>query len=108
MTGGIASTASMKWTDATYNYTRLNADYYYDEKNNCLGLFVCDVSGHGIYAAFLSSMVKTALHDWSDFIKEPAIGLKRLRDILVATIKEQFITAIMCCVELDSGKINSG
>ena len=30
LTGGIASTASMKWTDATYNYTRLNADYYYE------------------------------------------------------------------------------
>lgn len=30
LTGGIASTASLKWTDATYNYTRLNADYYYE------------------------------------------------------------------------------
>ena len=30
LTGGIASTASMKWSDATYNYGRTNVDYYYE------------------------------------------------------------------------------
>ena len=30
LTGGIASTASMKWTDATYNYGHSNVDYYYE------------------------------------------------------------------------------
>ena len=30
LTGGTASTASMKWTDATYNYANTNADYYYE------------------------------------------------------------------------------
>jgi hypothetical protein len=30
LTGGIASTASMKWTDATYNYAHTNTDYYYE------------------------------------------------------------------------------
>jgi hypothetical protein len=30
LTGGTASTASMKWTDATYNYSNANADYYYE------------------------------------------------------------------------------
>ena len=30
LTGGIASTASMKWTDATYNYGHANTDYYYE------------------------------------------------------------------------------
>lgn len=30
LTGGIASTASMKWSDATYNYGHANVDYYYE------------------------------------------------------------------------------
>jgi hypothetical protein len=30
ITGGIASTATMKWTDATYNYGHTNVDYYYE------------------------------------------------------------------------------
>jgi hypothetical protein len=30
LTGGIASTASMKWSDATYNYGHTNVDYYYE------------------------------------------------------------------------------
>ena len=30
LTGGIASTASMKWSDATYNYGNTNVDYYYE------------------------------------------------------------------------------
>lgn len=30
LTGGIASTATMKWSDATYNYGNTNVDYYYE------------------------------------------------------------------------------
>jgi hypothetical protein len=30
LTGGTASTASMKWSDATYNYGHTNVDYYYE------------------------------------------------------------------------------
>jgi hypothetical protein len=30
ITGGTASTASMKWSDATYNYGHTNVDYYYE------------------------------------------------------------------------------
>jgi hypothetical protein len=30
ITGGIASTATMKWADATYNYAHTNVDYYYE------------------------------------------------------------------------------
>jgi len=30
LTGGTASTASMKWSDATYNYAHTNVDYYYE------------------------------------------------------------------------------
>jgi hypothetical protein len=30
LTGGTASTASMKWSDATYNYGNTNVDYYYE------------------------------------------------------------------------------
>ena len=30
ITGGIASTATMKWSDATYNYGHTNVDYYYE------------------------------------------------------------------------------
>jgi hypothetical protein len=30
LTGGTASTASMKWSDATYNYNHANVDYYYE------------------------------------------------------------------------------
>ena len=30
ITGGIASTATMKWADATYNYGHTNVDYYYE------------------------------------------------------------------------------
>jgi serine phosphatase RsbU (regulator of sigma subunit) len=75
--------------------------YVLDEQG--LGLFVCDVSGHGIAAAFISSMVKMALANWRDYLAMPHQMLNQLYYALVEKLGANFVTASICYVDLKSG-----
>lgn len=70
-----------------------------------IGLFICDVSGHGIVGALLASMVKMALNQWPSFLGEPAVILNAIRDSLLNKMGNHFVTAIAGYVDLDEGKM---
>jgi len=74
---------------------------------NELGLFICDVSGHGSSSAMIASMVKMSLNSWGKFIQKPAQAFIEIRDLLRGKIGDNFITAYMCCIDLNSGIITS-
>ena len=67
-------------------------DYFDDEK--CLYLFLADVSGHGLAAAILVSLLKSFLH--SELKESRALSefMERLNDFLfTASLPSQFATA---------------
>ena len=39
LTGGTASTSVLKWSNATYNYSRANVDYYYEVSSGSTSVF---------------------------------------------------------------------
>ena len=80
-------------------------DILYSETLQKLGLFICDVSGHGIPAAFVASMTKMALHSWESYIDKPAQGLVEIRKPLIKNIGDNFITACICCLDLATGDL---
>jgi len=82
-------------------------DIYYKEGMNEYGIFICDVSGHGASSAMIASMVKMSLNSWGKFIKHPAEAFFEIRNLLRGKIGNNFITAYMCCIDLDSGLITS-
>ncbi|HOT45434.1 MAG TPA: PP2C family protein-serine/threonine phosphatase [Spirochaetota bacterium] len=57
------------------------------------GLFVCDVSGHGVSAALVSSMVKAHLSSVRHDGGSPAALLRYLNEKLCGQISEHFVTA---------------
>ena len=57
------------------------------------GLFVCDVSGHGVSAALVSSMVKAHLSAVRHAPESPAALLRYLNEKLCGQISEHFVTA---------------
>ena len=81
-------------------------DYYYKPGRSELGLFVCDVSGHGIAAAFLSAMVKMSLGVWGDIVVDPASLLEDIHDSLRGKMSGNFLTACACCLDLNTGKLS--
>jgi serine phosphatase RsbU (regulator of sigma subunit) len=55
----------------------------------------------------IASMVKMALHSWGKFILHPAQAFVEIRNLLRGKIGDNFITAFMCCIDLQNGVITS-
>ncbi|HMY65468.1 MAG TPA: SpoIIE family protein phosphatase [Leptospiraceae bacterium] len=81
-------------------------DFYYRNENE-LNLFICDVSGHGVPAAFLASMVKMSLQECYERRLSPADALGRLHKSLKGKLSGHFISAAFCSIDLSSGIMRS-
>ncbi len=71
------------------------------ENRRTLGVFICDVSGHGIPAAFLSALVKMSLSYWNKHLAELNQSFKELRNQIKENLKGHFVTASAVTVDLD-------
>jgi hypothetical protein len=80
-------------------------DFCYNEKEKSLGLFVCDVSGHGVAGALFSSMVKISLNRWIETLTEPSVTLHNIYHALQGKMGNHFVTAGVCHIDLVSGNI---
>ncbi|MCP4132038.1 MAG: SpoIIE family protein phosphatase [bacterium] len=80
-------------------------DVHYDEENNRLCLFTCDVVGHGVYASLLASMTKIALQSWKKNNEHPKKILEEMWNQMAENIGDNFITACVCSLDLDTGKL---
>jgi serine phosphatase RsbU (regulator of sigma subunit) len=78
---------------------------YQSEGRRLLGLFMCDVSGHGVPAALTASMVKMSLGAWRGLIERPADTLSSISSSLAGKLGGNFITACVCLIDLDSGEL---
>ncbi len=57
------------------------------------GFLIADVSGHGVPAALIASMIKVAVQSVADYASDPAELLRRLRNSLSGQLQEQFVSA---------------
>lgn len=81
-------------------------DIEWKPEKNQLGVFICDVSGHGIPAAFLSALVKMSLDHWK---KNPGLlsaNLEYIRDQIGQNLREHFLTASFLSVNTKTGELN--
>ncbi|MBE7410703.1 MAG: SpoIIE family protein phosphatase [Leptospiraceae bacterium] len=75
--------------------TEIGGDYYdfHWMGDEGLGVFIGDVSGHGIPAAMISAMTKIAFSMQKHNAKDPTLLLKGINEILVGKTARQFLTA---------------
>ncbi len=59
-----------------------------------IGIFICDVSGHGLPAAFITSMIKTTIDQAGQIRENPAMLLALLNDMLIPVSSGNFVTAL--------------
>ena len=64
-----------------------------------------EVITHGITAAIIASMVKMSLNSWGVHIKNPSDALLDMRKKLNGKLGDNFLTACMCTIDLDSGRM---
>jgi sigma-B regulation protein RsbU (phosphoserine phosphatase) len=71
-----------------------------------VGILVADVTGHGVPAALIASMVKVAFVAQRAHAAEPDRVLTGLNQALCGKFEEHFVTAAYIFVDADAGKIH--
>jgi phosphoserine phosphatase RsbU/P len=74
-----------------------------DEKH--LGVLVADVTGHGVPAALIASMLKVAFAGQAGHAENPAAVLTGLNRALCGKFEEHFVTAAYLFVDLQSQRL---
>lgn len=84
--------------------TAVAGDFYQFVRsdNNHLGILVADVSGHGIPAALISSMIKVAMQSVSVHADDPAQVLGGLNCILSSEAHGQFVSAAYVWIDTEN------
>src|SRR5271169_5692643 len=88
--------------------TSVAGDFYdfivVDEKH--VGVLIADVSGHGLPAALIASMLKVALSAQSQHACDPARVLAGLNHSLCGKFKRHFVTAAYVFVDMEKNSIS--
>src|SRR5579864_477437 len=88
--------------------TSVAGDFYdfivVDEKN--IGILVADVSGHGMPAALIASMLKIALAAQAAHAADPARVLQGLNETLCGKFQHHYVTAAYVFVDMDKGTLS--
>jgi phosphoserine phosphatase RsbU/P len=64
-----------------------------------LGILIADVSGHGVPAALVASMVKLAFSTQADQAHDPAVVLTAMNRALSRQLERSFVTAIYAVID---------
>ncbi len=95
--GLIPKVSPVKYISLFYKpMEQVGGDFYdiiHFADSNKIGLFICDVSGHGVPAAFITSMIKTAILQSGERKDNPAELLSYINDLLQNQTDGNFITA---------------
>ena len=73
-----------------------------------VGILMADVSGHGLSAALIASMLQVALTAQSRHASEPAKVLAGLNQALCGKFQHNFVTAAYVYVDLEKGTMSYG
>ena len=68
-----------------------------------VGLLIADVSGHGVGAALVASMVKIAIAAQAEHAADPAKVMAGLNTVLSGKLQGQFVTAAYLFLDLETG-----
>ncbi len=86
---------------------RIGGDYYdfHQQENECLLAFLSDVSGHGVPAAYISSMIKIVFRAIKDKFKDPGQMLLEIHNVLAENIGNYFVSAKALLLDPKAGKL---
>jgi serine phosphatase RsbU (regulator of sigma subunit) len=79
-------------------------DFIHFDKNEQFGIFISDVSGHGVPAALITSMVKSILDASRDLIAAPEQLLTRINDKMMFRENGRYLTAFYGILETQTRK----
>ncbi len=91
--------------DIAVNYfpmTQVGGDFYdfHVIDKYKIGIFIADVSGHGVPAAIIASMLKVAFSIQAAFAEDPVRVLSRINKSLLGNVGQNFVSASYVFIDL--------
>lgn len=68
-----------------------------------VGVLIADVSGHGVGAALIGSMLKVGFASQEPYLDDPARVLEKINQVLQGKIEDSFVTACSLFVDFEKG-----
>ncbi len=87
--------------------TEVGGDYYdyFQISDNEIGLFICDVSGHGVASALMLSALRSSMHLILDDSKNPKEVIDKLNKMIRKTqSRKMFVTAVLALIDTNAEK----
>ncbi len=81
---------------------------FYDfqiKEESGVGILIADVSGHGVGAALIGSMLKVAFASQAECLSDPARVLTEINRILQGKMEESFVTACSLFIDIVNGRV---
>jgi phosphoserine phosphatase RsbU/P len=102
--GKVPEIEGLKIAAAYYPMTSVAGDYYefVEISKHEAGFLVADVSGHGVPAALIASMIKIAMQSVISAAKDPGEVLSKLAEILGSQLHSQFVTAAYLYIDSEN------
>jgi sigma-B regulation protein RsbU (phosphoserine phosphatase) len=99
----VPEVESLRIAASYHPMTAVAGDFYQfvQRDNQHLGILVADVSGHGIPAALISSMIKVAMQSAAVFADDPSQVLGGLNRILSAELRGQLTSAAYLWIDTE-------
>lgn len=80
-------------------------DFIEFSDHNKIGIFLCDVAGHGVAAAFITSMIKSIILQAGYIKEDPGNLLFYINKILFNHMGGYFCTAVYCIYDIENRSI---
>lgn len=87
--------------------SEVGGDYfdYFKISENEIGIFICDVSGHGVASGLLLSGLRSCMHLILEDNTNPSIIIEKLNRMIRKTQnRKMFVTAIFAIIDLEKNK----
>lgn len=87
--------------------TEVGGDYfdYFKISDNEVGVFICDVSGHGVASGILLSGLRSCMHLILEDHSNPKVVMDKLNKMIRKTqSRKMFVTAIFAIIDMEKNK----
>jgi PAS domain S-box-containing protein len=85
---------------------KIGGDFYdYEVRENNIFLFIADVSGHGLQAAFLSLITKMSLEGISERLSPRRVLYILNESICRSAVKSNFVTSFYAVIDIKNGTV---
>lgn len=78
---------------------------FHEISEKVTGVFIADVSGHGIAAALMVNTIKSIFLQQRQYALDPATLMRNMNIALYPHLQEQFITAAYCVLDFENQKV---